>query len=140
LRQYIKLSKREIDGLTIYCALFYGSDGQYCDGICGPFELESTFLEGVETIVQYHEFHNYEVASDIIPFLHYYRGIPGIKVQYRLEMSEMDGLVEQELPLLRELHEFPTLIPKREPSRVNVWIYSLLKKITIKMEDQYNYE
>ncbi|PEL06740.1 hypothetical protein [Bacillus sp. AFS017336] len=140
MRQYIKISKREVDGLTIYCALFYGSDGHYCDGICGPFESEAKFLEGVETIVQYHSFYGYEIESDIIPFLHYYRGMPGIAVHYKLEMPEMDDLVRQELSILQELHEFPTLIPKREPSRFNAWIYRLIRKLTTKMEGKYNYE
>jgi len=140
LRQYIKISKREVDDLTIYCALFYGADGHYCDGICGPFETEGAFLEGVETIVKHHEFRNYEVASDIIWLLHYYRRMPGIEVHYKYEMPEIDDLVKQELPLLRELHEFPMNIPKRKPSKFNAWIYRILKNKITNLEEMYNYE
>jgi len=140
LRQYIKISKREIDSLTIYCALFYDSSGQPCDAICGPFETEGDFLEGVETIVKYHGFHNYEVASDILWLLHYYRRSPGIAVHYKYEIPEMDDLVKQELPLLRELHEFPMIIPKRKPSKFNAWIYRILKNKITNLEEMFNYE
>ncbi|QKE72132.1 hypothetical protein HPK19_04665 [Arthrobacter citreus] len=140
MRPYLKISKREVENLSIYCAIFFGSDGQPCDAICGPFENEETFLEGVETIVQYHGFYNYEVASDIIPFLHYYRGMPGITVHYKYEMSEFDDLVNQELPLLRELHEFPPIIPKRRPSKFNAWIYRLIKKKITNLEEMFEYE
>ncbi len=140
MRQYVKLSKRQVDGLPIYCALFFGSDGHYCDGICGPFESENTFLEGVETIVQYHGFYNYEIASDIISFLHYYRGMPGITVHYKYEMQEMDDLIKQQLPLIRELHEFPTIIPKRRPSKFNAWLFRQIKNKITNLEEMFEYE
>ncbi|PET70085.1 hypothetical protein CN514_07870 [Bacillus sp. AFS001701] len=140
MRQYIKLSKREADGLTIYCAIYYGTDGQYCGDICNPFESEAAFLEGVETVCNYYGFHNYEIASDIISILQHYRGMPGITVHYKLEMPEMDDFVKQELPLLKELHEFPTLTPKSSPSRFNAWIHGHIKNLITKLEGKYDYE
>ncbi|WP_088072397.1 hypothetical protein [Gottfriedia luciferensis] len=140
MRHYIKVSKREVEGLTIYCAIFFGNDGQLCDCICGSFETEDIFFEGVETIVQYHGFYNYEVASDIISYLHHYRGMPGITVHYIYEMPEIDDLVKQELPLLRELYEFPPIIPKRKPSKFNAWIYRVLKNKITNLEEMFEYE